>query len=532
MSEWKLSTKILFLGLIITTCFSLVFGWLYPKFRANLLDAKYTKTQHLVQTASSAIRFYVDQDLSGAMSMETARDTAKRVVRELRYNRDDYFWINDLTPRMIMHPFQPRLDGEDLSNYKDPNGTLLFVEFVKICRKEGAGYVRYEWPKPGGRKPVPKISYVELIPEWGWIVGSGVYIDDIEKEIASLLNIIIGVIVVVAFFGMLLSIVMTRSITRPIHGIIQSLTSSADGLASTAAQMASSGNSLSEGASEQAASIEEISSSLEEMASMTKRNAENAVHADRLMENANRIVQKVDASVGDLKMSMEEISRSSGETQKIIKTIDEIAFQTNLLALNAAVEAARAGAAGAGFAVVADEVRNLAIRAADAAKNTSALIEGTTRRVQDGSALMMQTQEEFREMTISTKKVGELLAEIAAASGEQDAGLQHINTAMSEMDKVVQRNAVNAEESASASVEMNGQAEEMRTIVLSLVALIEGGTTNGKKKSVFHHDSQSEYIQSEYIQNDRPRRSAKKVRHQEIQQAERLFLEDDSFGNL
>ena len=523
MSQWKLSTRIWFLGLIITTCFSLVFGWLYPKFKANLLNAKHTKTQHLVQTASSAIRFYVDQGLSGAMSMETARDTAKRVVRVFRYSRDDYFWINDLTPRMIMHPFQPQLEGEDLSNYKDPNGTRLFVEFVKTCRKEGAGYVRYEWPKPGGQKPVPKISYVKLIPEWGWIVGSGVYIDDIEKEIASLFNIIIGVIVLVACFGMLLSVVMTRSITIPIYHIIQTLTSSADGLASTAARTASSGNSLSEGASEQAASIQEISSSVEEMATMTKRNAENAVHADRLMENANRITRKVDTSFGDLKLSMEEISRSSCETQEIIKTIDEIAFQTNLLALNAAVEAARAGEAGAGFAVVADEVRNLAIRAADAAKNTSVLIESTTKRVQDGSGLMKQTRNEFREVTISTEKIGELVAEIAAASKEQAAGLKHINTAMSEMDKVVQGNAANAEESASASAEINSRAQQMKNIVLRLVALIEGGTNNGKKTSVSHQDSQIGQIPIVH-----PKRTVTTVCHQENQLSECLEMDEQS----
>jgi methyl-accepting chemotaxis protein len=173
----------------------------------------------------------------------------------------------------------------------------------------------------------------------------------------------------------------------------------------------------------------------------------------------------------DLTESMGQITRASAETQKIVKTIDEIAFQTNLLALNAAVEAARAGEAGAGFAVVADEVRNLAIRAAEAAKNTSALIEDTAKRVQDGSALVAKANTAFSEVAGSASKVGDIVGEIAAASTEQAQGVEQINNAVTEMDKVVQQKA---EESASASEEMNAQAEQMKHMVQGLVILIEG----------------------------------------------------------
>jgi methyl-accepting chemotaxis protein len=180
---------------------------------------------------------------------------------------------------------------------------------------------------------------------------------------------------------------------------------------------------------------------------------------------------------------MEEISKAGDETSKIIKTIDEIAFQTNLLALNAAVEAARAGEAGAGFAVVADEVRNLAMRAADAAKNTAELIEGTLKRVKDGSALVNTTNGAFAEVADRTAKVGELVSEIAAASNEQAQGIDQVNTAVAEMDKVVQQNAASAEESASASEEMSAQAEQMKGMVGELVALV-GGSGNGAKRDL------------------------------------------------
>jgi methyl-accepting chemotaxis protein len=171
---------------------------------------------------------------------------------------------------------------------------------------------------------------------------------------------------------------------------------------------------------------------------------------------------------------MQEISSASQETSKIVKTIDEIAFQTNLLALNAAVEAARAGEAGAGFAVVASEVRNLAMRAAEAAKNTSGLLDGIVKKVKDGSDLTSKTNEAFNRVAESTAKVADLMGEISAASDEQALGIEQLNKAVSEMDKVIQQNAAGAEESASASGELSGQAATMKSIVTELVALVDG----------------------------------------------------------
>ena len=205
---------------------------------------------------------------------------------------------------------------------------------------------------------------------------------------------------------------------------------------------------------------------------MTRRNAENAGEADNLMKEAGKVVGRAKESMEKVISSMADITKASEETSKIIKTIDEIAFQTNLLALNAAVEAARAGEAGAGFAVVADEVRNLAMRAADAARDTAALIEDTIKQVNTGSELVSTTGEAFEAVSESTSKVGELVAEIAQASKEQSTGIDQVNNVISQMDKNVQQNAANAEESASSSEQMHSQAELLRGHVATLAALV------------------------------------------------------------
>ncbi|PKN64581.1 MAG: hypothetical protein CVU57_14305 [Deltaproteobacteria bacterium HGW-Deltaproteobacteria-15] len=288
--------------------------------------------------------------------------------------------------------------------------------------------------------------------------------------------------------GILLMWSIGRGVTRPLRAIIEGLSSASDQVSSAASQVSSASQSLAEGSSEQAASIEETSSSLEEMSSMTRQNADNADQAKVQMREARETVSKVNKHMGDMAAAIAEISKSSEETGKIIKTIDEIAFQTNLLALNAAVEAARAGEAGAGFAVVANEVRNLAMRAAEAAKSTADLIESTIKAVKSGNEITQATQTAFKENMTISGKVGDLVDEIAAASNEQSQGIDQVNKAVAEMDKVVQQAAANAEESASAAEEMNAQALQMKQFVNKLVSLVGGGSDRiGAEASVQDH---------------------------------------------
>lgn len=275
--------------------------------------------------------------------------------------------------------------------------------------------------------------------------------------------------------GLLMAIALfmvVRRSTNPLYQAMLEIDQSSKSVASGAGQIASTSQSLADGTSSQAAALEETSSSLEEMSSITKQNAENTSTVESLIRTANQGVSQASQSMVEVISAMQEISHASQETSKIIKTIDEIAFQTNLLALNAAVEAARAGEAGAGFAVVADEVRNLAMRAAEAAKNTAQLIEGTVSKINEGSGLVDKTHTAFSSVADNVSKVNALIGGIATSSNQQAQGIELINKAVTLMDTAVQSAAANAEESAALSEEMRSQADNLELVVSRLEQVI------------------------------------------------------------
>jgi methyl-accepting chemotaxis protein len=303
--------------------------------------------------------------------------------------------------------------------------------------------------------------------------------------------ITLAVAIVLSF---LVNIALTNLITRPLKqtvGVIQEI---ADGdltreirldskdeigdlaravdtmrlkMGEAVGQSATTSMILSDAASRQASSLEETSSSIEEMTSMIKNSAQNAAQTNQLMSASREVIKSADSSITQLNDSMKEITTASEQTQKIVKTIDEIAFQTNLLALNAAVEAARAGEAGAGFAVVAEEVRNLAMRAAEAARNSSGMMQDIVNKVKNGEKLVTVTYGAFRQVTDSSEKVMHLMGDIAKATDEQSQGIDQINRAVLEMNQVTQENAASAEELAAA---------------MSMFKTAEGGNDGNRKR--------------------------------------------------
>ena len=506
LMRFKIATRIwAMLGVaFLAVCFGTVI-YLF-EFKNRMVNDREQELRHLVEAVVGVADRFHGLAATGALSEADAQKTALAIIRTLRYEKQEYFWINDMAPRMVMHPIRPELDGKDLQNNKDPTGKQLFVEFVEVVKREGAGFVSYLWPKPGADQPVPKLSYVQGFQPWGWVIGTGVYMDDIDQEFwrdalrmgGSTLALLIvlgvgGLWVATSIVNPLNHVVDTaervargdlngelvvtgrdevarvltamQTMVEQLRNIVDNVMRSTDQVGTSAEEIAQESADLSQRTEEQAAALEETAASMEELTATVKNSADNAGQANQLAgaacvqaEQGGQVVERTVAA-------MAAIRQSSRRIADIIGVIDEIAFQTNLLALNAAVEAARAGEQGRGFAVVAGEVRKLAQRSADAAKEIKMLITDSVAKVEDGGRLVEQSGQTLREIVGAVKKVSNIVAEIAAATREQASGIEQVNKAILQMDQVTQKNAGLVSQAAQASQSINEQTFELQRLM-------------------------------------------------------------------
>jgi methyl-accepting chemotaxis protein len=401
------------------------------------------------------------------IAADLSADMATKSITNIKIGKEGFAYIINKEGMVIAYPDKTKVFQMNIGN----------TDFGKEILQKKKGTIEYSME---GRT---RFASFQEYPALEWIIASSIDKAAVLDSVNTMKILFMILVIVMAAFSLVAGIVFTFRLVKPINLIVAGLSDGSDQVASASSQVSESSQHLAEGASEQASSLEETSSSLEEMSSMTKQNADNANQARAMMTEAKAVVEKANAQMAQLTEAIGQITRSSEETGKIIKTIDEIAFQTNLLALNAAVEAARAGEAGAGFAVVADEVRNLALRAAEAARNTSDLIEKTIKAVKNGNEMTVSTQEAFRANAVLSGKINQLVDEIATASEEQAHGIAQVNKAVAEMDKVTQQTAANAEESASAAEVMKAQAQQMRMFVgeLAMVVGMDMGTSGSSE---------------------------------------------------
>jgi methyl-accepting chemotaxis protein len=442
---------------------------------------------------------------AGSVTREAAQAAALAELKGLRYGGSEYFWVNDMGPRMLMHPTRPELDGKDVGAIADPNGLRLFAVAVDVVRKDGAGFISYLWPKPGQDAPVPKVSYVKGIAGWGWVIGSGVYLDTVGAVFWPRVMWFSAATLALSGVLMLFGLSLSRSIASPLSRAVTLARTVAAGdlttvidvrghdetahllgalrdmngslgrvvgevdagihaIASASRQIAAGNHDLSARTEQQAASLEETASSMEQLTGAVQQNAGHARHANRLAASAAEVAVRGGDVVQQVVHTMDSINDSSRKIVDIIGVIDSIAFQTNILALNAAV-AARAGEQGRGFAVVAGEVRTLAQRSAAAAKEIKGLIGDSVDRVEAGSALVRSAGATMEEIVSSVRQVNRIIGDIAAASEEQEAGIGQINQAIAEMDGVTQKNAALVEEAAASAEAMRLQAKHLAEVV-------------------------------------------------------------------
>jgi len=438
---------------------------------------------------------YVDDAIKDAM------DLSKTEIEKMRYNNGvGYFWINDMgkpIPKMIMHPTVPALNGKLLDNKKyncaQGVGKNLFQACVEVCEKNKSGFVDYLWPKPskkGLTAEQPKLSFVKLYEPWKWVIGTGVYIDDIKndvqqkrndlnkqlKQLSTIYFITVAFIVFIAI--LLVSIIIAQSVINPINRIIDNLKSICKQIVEASGNILSNNSDVNKDSELHISKIEKSIGTLEEMYQETEQNSQFANDANLRMHETEKVVIDSNNSMNELTASMQKISATSEETQKIIKTIDEIAFQTNLLALNAAVEAARAGEAGAGFAVVADEVRNLAMRAAEAARNTGNLIEGSVNEIKNGSEIVLRTNDEFSKVSESITHAVEFIGKITGSFKGQTNDINIFIEGIREISKDMQNNKNNIGQSMSLSDDLTELADDLSGIVVEMVSFVQTASDN------------------------------------------------------
>jgi len=486
----SLAFVIPFLGLIL---------WQMDHQATEALKSRKDATRQHVEIAYGILAATHKQEASGQLSRDQAQALAKQTIAQLRYEGNEYFWINDMQPHVVMHPIKPELNGKDASGIKDPNGLPVFTAFVDRVRESGKGFVAYQWPKPGSDKPVDKISYVQGFEPWGWVIGSGIYIGDVREATLRQMTWMSGVVAAALLLAGYLFLsfyrvmegglnetrrhlrAMTdgdlttspspwgrdeaaqlmlelRNMQESLRRMVSSVRRSSHEIVQSSGEVATGAMDLSARTEQTAANLEQSAASMEQISATVRSSADHASEAAHVAAGNEALAAEGGQVMHDVVKTMESIRQSSTKISDIIGTIDGIAFQTNILALNAAVEAARAGDQGRGFAVVAAEVRSLAQRSANAAHEIKDLISGSVSQVNAGSAVVDAAGAKMAGIVQASQRLNGLLCEIANGTREQSQGIVQIGQAVNELDRMTQQNAALVEQTAAAASAMKQQA--------------------------------------------------------------------------
>jgi methyl-accepting chemotaxis protein len=504
-SQLLLALVVMWAGLLVLAT------WSAFNSRQNMMEERKAGLRRVVEAADGVVKAYVADVAGGKLELAEAQKRALERISAMRYDGDNYLFVFDSKPVVLMHPTNKAVVGKNVGDRKDSDGKLYYVEMVKVGKEQQRGFVEYMGRLPGAddTNRTLKLSYLIHNQTWDWNLVSGVFVNDVEAEFRSGLFKLLGILAIVGVLVSAMMLTIIRRITRSLGGepayavdiatriaggdltvavqtrpgdkssllfemasmrerlatVIKGIHLGTDAIDVGAREIAAGNLDLSSRTEQQAGSLATTASNMDTLTSTVKQNADNARQAGQLANSASDIALRGGEVVGQVVQTMQGITESSRRIADIIGVIDGIAFQTNILALNAAVEAARAGEQGRGFAVVASEVRSLAQRSAQAAKEIKELIEDSVSRVGSGSEQVARAGQTMDEVVGAVRRMTDIVGEIASASEEQRGGIEQVNQAIIQMDQVTQQNAALVEEAAAAAGSLEDQARKLKVAV-------------------------------------------------------------------